>query len=97
MGIYIDKVSVYCDSECCDNKLEFEPQDGNLEHYNSNYKDAIEEFKNDIADSNYPWTVSGKMEGYKDDVLCPSCTGNIDVLKADINKLQSKLLNYEGV
>ena len=97
MGIYIDAVTVYCDAKCCDNKVDVLITEGNLENYNSNYSDTVEELKNEIADAIFPWTTSGKLEGYDDNVLCPDCVENIGRLKADINKLQLKLSNYEGI
>ena len=97
MGIFIDAVSVYCEAKCCDNKISVHITDGNLENYNSNHSDPVEELKNEIADAIYPWATSGKLEGYDDNILCPSCTENIDELKADIEKLQYKLSNYEGI
>ena len=97
MGIHIDSVSVFCDAKCCNNKLEVAMTDGRLEDYCSGNISAIEGITNHIADLVYPWVVSGKLEGYSIDILCQDCVGNIDQLKADVNKLKNKLSNYEGV
>ena len=97
MGIFIDQVTVYCEAKCCDNKKQVLITEGNLENYNSNYSDTVEELKNEIADTIFPWTTSGKLEGFEDNVLCPSCIENINELNADISKLKSKLSNYEGI
>ena len=97
MGIFIDKVTVFCDAKCCDNKLEVQMVDGRLEDYCSGNISAVEGIKNDLADLIYPWVLNGKLEGYSIDVLCQDCVGNVDQLKADVNKLKLKLSNYEGV
>ena len=97
MGIYIDAVTVYCDAKCCDNKIDVRLAEGKLENFVSSYSDTAEELKNEIADVVFPWILDGKKEGYEDNTLCHQCQGNIDDLKADIKKLESKLSNYEGI
>tara|TARA_Y100000296_G_scaffold62816_1_gene73036 strand:- start:251 stop:544 length:294 start_codon:yes stop_codon:yes gene_type:complete len=97
MGIFIDTVTVYCEAKCCDNKVDVLITEGNLKNYTSNYADPVEELRNEIADTIFPWTTSGRLEGFEDDVLCPSCIENINELNADISKLKSKLSNYEGI
>lgn len=97
MGIFIDEVSVYCEANGCDNKATFQLTDGNLESYNSSHADPVEELKNEIADKISNWTTYGKLEGYKLDVLCPSCITELDILKSDIQELESKLSSYEGI
>jgi hypothetical protein len=96
MGIFIDEVSVYCEANGCDNKATFQLTDGDLENYRCNYDDSIEVLKNEISDKIPNWTTSGKAFGYENNILCQSCTENIDELKADIQELQSKLSSYGG-
>ncbi len=97
MGIFIDEVSVYCEANNCDNKATFQLTDGDLESYRCNYDDSVEVLKNEIADTISNWTICGKLEGYKQDVLCPSCITELDLLKSDIQELESKLSSYEGI
>ena len=96
MGIWIDKVTVFCEAECCDNKKDVLLSDGNLNNYYSNYSDPIDDLKSDIADAIFPWEIDGKKVGFNHDVLCNKCVSEIVGIRSDINKLENKLSNFEG-
>ena len=62
MGIYIDKVSVYCTTDDCDSKVEIEQLEGG--------KDWLDEVANSLSSS---WDIEMQSNG-SNLVRCPACS-----------------------